>query len=104
MVVVVASGQTALVAADGELKAEAAADTNGNLRVPNAYRTTYEFLGTWAEAADHGQGSQELHVVYASPGTITAYRRDAHFPDGTVLGKARHLAAAGQMTTGTNSY
>jgi len=33
MVAVVASGQTALVAADGELKAEAAADTNGNLHV-----------------------------------------------------------------------
>ena len=104
MVAVVASGQTALVAADGELKAEAAADTNGNLRVPNAYRTTYEFLGTWAVAADQGQGSQELHVVYASPGTITAYRRDGHFPDGTVLVKEVHFAATGQMTTGTISH
>ena len=104
MVAVVASGQTALVAADGELKAEAVADTNGNLHVPNAYRTTYEFLGTWAVAADQGQGSQELHVVYASPGTITAYRRDGHFPDGTVLVKEVHFAATGQMTTGTVSH
>ena len=104
MVAVVASGQMALVAADGELKAEAVADTNGNLHVPNAYRTTYEFLGTWAVAADQGQGSQELHVVYASPGTITAYRRDGHFPDGTVLVKEVHFAATGQMTTGTVSH
>jgi hypothetical protein len=104
MVAVVANGQTALVAADGELKAEAAADMNGNLHVPNAYRTTYEFLGTWAVAADQGQGSQELHVVYASPGTITAYRRDGHFPDGTVLVKEVHFAATGQMTTGTVSH
>src|SRR5258705_1007164 len=104
MVVVVASGQTALVAADGELKAEAAADTNGNLRVPNAYRTTYEFLGTWAVAAAHGEGSQELQVVYASPGTITAYRRAGLFPDGTVLVKEVHVAATGQMTTGTVSH
>src|SRR5258707_13665298 len=104
LVAVVASGQTALVAADGELKAGAAADTNGNLHVPNAYRTTYEFLGTWAVAADHGQGSQELHVVYASPGTITAYRRDGHFPDGTVLVKEVHFAETGQMTTGTISH
>ena len=37
MVAVVAGGQMALVAADGELKAEAAADTNENLHVPNAY-------------------------------------------------------------------
>jgi hypothetical protein len=80
MVAVVASGQMALIAADGELKAQAVADTSGNLHVPNAYRTTYEFLGTWAVAADHGQGSQELHVVYASPGSITAYRRDGIFP------------------------
>ena len=103
-VAVVASGQMALVAADGELKAEAVADTNGNLHVPNAYRTTYEFLGTWAIAADQGQGSQELHVVYASPGTITAYRRDGHFPDGTVLVKEVHFAATGLMTTGTISH
>src|SRR5260221_8042420 len=103
-VAVAASGQTGWVAADGELKAEAAADTNGNLRVPNAYRTTYEFLGTWAVAADQGQGSQELHVVYASPGTITAYRRDGHFPDGTVLVKEVHFAATGLMTTGTISH
>ncbi|MGB6400573.1 MAG: cytochrome P460 family protein, partial [Bradyrhizobium sp.] len=104
MVAVVANGQTALVAADGELKAEAAADMNGNLHVPNAYRTTYESLGTWAIASDQGQGSQELHVVYASPGTITAYRRDGHFPDGTVLVKEVHFAATGQMTTGTVSH
>ena len=38
-----------------------------------------------AAAADQGRGSQELHVVYASPGTITANREDGHFPDGTVL-------------------
>src|SRR6266446_8771065 len=103
MVAVVASGQVALVAADGDLKAETAADTKGNLHVPNAYRTTYEFLGTWAVAADHGQGSQELHVVYASPGTITAYRRGGHFPDNTVLVKEVHFATTGQMTTGTIS-
>jgi hypothetical protein len=104
MIAVVAGGQMALVAADGELKAEAVADTNGNLHVPNAYRTTYEYLGTWAVAADQGQGSQELHLVYASPGSITAYRRDGHFADGTVLVKEVHFAATGQMTTGTVSH
>src|SRR6266436_2053927 len=60
--------------------------------------------GSWAVAADQGQGSQELHVVYASPGTITAYRRDGHFPDGTVLVKEVHFAATGLMTTGTISH
>jgi hypothetical protein len=60
--------------------------------------------GTWAVAADQGQGSQELHVVYASPGTITAYRTDGHFPDGTVLVKEVHFAVTGEMTTGTVSH
>jgi Cytochrome P460 len=104
MVAVIAGGQMGSFAANGESKAEAVTDTKGNLHVPEAYRTTYEFLGTWAVAADQRQGSQELHVVYASPGTIAAYRKDRHFPDGTVLVKEVHLAATGQMTTGTVSH
>jgi Cytochrome P460 len=78
--------------------------TNGNLRVPDAYRTTYEFLGTWAVAADAGQGSKELHVVYASPGTITAYRKDGRFPDGAILVKEVYRAATKPMTTGRVSH
>ena len=104
MFAVVASGQMGSAAADNELKAEAVADANGNLHVPGAYRTTYEFLGTWAVAADQSPGSEELHVVYASPGTIAAYRRDGAFADGTVLVKEVFRAATGQMTTGTISH
>src|SRR5712671_6343751 len=104
MVAVIAGGQMGSFAANGESKAEAVTDTKGNLHVPEAYRTTYEFLGTWAVAADQGQGSQELHGVYASPGTIAAYRKDGHFPDGTVLVKEVHFAATSQMTTGTVSH
>jgi hypothetical protein len=104
MVAVVANGQMGLLAANSESKAEVVADTNGNLHVPDAYRTTYEFLGAWAVAADQGQGSKELHVVYASPGTITAYRKDERFPDGAVLVKEVYRASTGQMTTGTVSH
>ena len=104
MVAVIANGQMGSLAANSELKAEAIADPEGNLHVPAAYRTTYEFLGTWAVASDQGQGSQELHVVYASPGTIAAYRKDRHFPDGTVLVKEVRFAATAPMTTGTVSH
>jgi len=104
MVAVIAGGQMGSFAANGQSKAEAVTDTKGNLHVPEAYRTTYEFLGTWAVADNQGQGSQELHVVYASPGTIAAYRKDGHFPDGTVLVKEVHFAATSQMTTGTVSH
>jgi hypothetical protein len=48
MVAVVAGGPMGSVAVESELKADAVADANGNLHVPDAYRTTYQFLGTWA--------------------------------------------------------
>jgi hypothetical protein len=79
-------------------------DANGNLHVPDAYRTTYQFLGSWAVAADQGLGSKELHVVYASPGSVAAYRQDGRFPDGTVLVKEVFQATTGPMTTGTVSH
>jgi hypothetical protein len=49
-------------------------DAGGNLRVPGDYRTAYQFLGSWAVAADQGQGSKEIHVVYGSPDVSAAYR------------------------------
>ena len=82
----------------------AVVDANGNLRVPADYRTTYESLGSWAVAADQGQGSKEIHAVHASPGTIAAYRKDGRFPDGSVLVKEVFEAATGGMTTGKVSH
>jgi hypothetical protein len=55
---------------------EAVVDAKGTLRVPADYRATYEYLGTWAVAADGAEGSKDLHLVYASPGTTAAYRKD----------------------------
>ena len=43
-------------------------DAAGHLRVPADYRTVYQALGSWAIAANSGQGSKEMHAVYASPG------------------------------------
>jgi hypothetical protein len=81
----------------------AVVDDKGNLRVPADYQTTYQTLGSWAVAKDDGPGSKEMHVVYASPGTIAAYRKDGHFPDGTVLVKEVFKTTTGSMTTGTVS-
>jgi hypothetical protein len=86
------------------MKSGAVDDAQGNLHVSDGYRTTYQLLGSWAIAADRGQGSKELHVVYASPGAIDAYRKDGHFPDNTVLVKEVYQAATAQMTTGTVSH
>ena len=103
LVAVAVPGQMNLLASSNGAKAEAVVDANGNMHVPDAYRTTYQFLGSWAVAADQGQGSKELHVVYASPGTITAFRKDGRFPDGAVLVKEVFQAATGEMTTGAVS-
>ena len=88
--------------ADGQL--EAVVDAQGNLHAPSSYRADYEFLGTWAIAADKGVGSRELHNVYATPGTIAAYRTSGHFPEGTVLIKEVYEASTSPMTTGTVSH
>ena len=87
-----------------DAKAQAVADGQGNLHVPSDYRTTYEFLGTWAVAAKPGPGSKDIHDVYASPGTIAAFHKDGHFPDGTVLVKEVYATATAPMTTGTVSH
>ena len=104
MVAVAARGQMETTVSPNGPQAETVVDPSGNLRVPEAYRTTYQSLGSWAVAADHGQGSKELHVVYASPGTIAAYRRDGRFPNGAVLVKEVFEAATAEMTTGTVSH
>lgn len=104
VVAVAVHAQMETAASSNGPKADAVVDANGNLRVPENYRTTYQSLGSWAVAADQGKGSKELHIVYASPGTIAAYRKDGHFPDGAVLVKEVFQAATGPMTTGTVSH
>ncbi|WP_407530649.1 cytochrome P460 family protein [Methylobacterium oryzisoli] len=78
-------------------------DADGRLRVPTGYRTAYQFLGSWAVAAEQGHGSAEFHVVYASPGAITAHRRDGRFQDGAILVKEVFRTKAETLTTGTVS-
>jgi hypothetical protein len=104
VVVVTAYAQKQAVTSVTRSKPDSVVDQRGNLRVPDAYRTTYESLGSWAVAADQDQGAKELHVVYASPGTIAAFRKNERFPDDTVLVKEVYQAATAPMTTGTVSH
>src|SRR5215469_10851590 len=98
------------VTADGQTNrkpkdpgARAVVDANGSMRVPAGYRTSYQFLGSWAVADKPGESPTQLHVVYASPGTIAAYRKEKRFPDGSVLVKEVFQTATGPMKTGTVS-
>ncbi len=86
-------------------RADQLIDATGNLKMPSDYQTTYQFLGSWAVAADKsGEGSKQLHNVYVSPGAIEAFRKAGHFPDGTVLVKEVFATKNDAMTTGTVSH
>jgi Cytochrome P460 len=103
MLTIATYAQVGRTVSSDESRAEAV-DAAGNLHVPASYRTTYQLLGSWAIAADQGKGSSELHVVYASPGTITAYRNEGRFRDRSVLVKEVFRTATDEMTTGTVSH
>src|SRR5215469_8147295 len=60
IVVLAAYGGMDTTASRDLSKRKAVADDAGNLHVPDTYRTTYELLGSWAVAADQGQGSKQL--------------------------------------------
>src|SRR6202012_5828241 len=81
-----------------------AEDARGQLHVPPDYRERYEDLGAWSAAAQKTPGAQQLHIVYASPGTRAAYKRTGEFPGGTVLVKEQLEAATAQMTSGIISH
>lgn len=87
----------------GDGTPEPVVDEQGHLHVPSNYLAAYEFLGTWAIAADKAVGSSELHTVYASPGTIAAYHSSGLFPDATVLIKEVYETSTAPLTTGTVS-
>jgi hypothetical protein len=78
-------------------------DKDGNMRMPDNYRARFQFLGAWAIAAESGQGSKEMHIVYASPGTADQYRATGQFPNGAVLVKEVYETSTQDMATGTVS-
>ncbi len=84
--------------------ADTGVTATGDLRVPANYRETYQYLGTWAVAAESATGSKEMHIVYASPGAAAGHRATGKFPDGATLVKEVLETTTGPMTTGTVSH
>lgn len=76
------------------------------LQVPAAnYRREWVQLGSFSVRADDAEkGAKELHVVYASPETVDAYRKTGAFPDGAVLVKDVFATKTEALTTGLASY
>jgi hypothetical protein len=102
--VLLSVGWQPAMTATNDAKTGKVVDASGNLRVPGDYRAAYQFLGSWAVAADQGQGSKEIHTVYASPGAVAAYHKNGRFRDGSVLVKEVFETTSGAMTTGTVSH
>ena len=86
------------------LRTEAVVDANGNLRVPADYRTAYQFLGSWAVAADQAKVQKTSMSFTRRRARSAAYRKDGRFPDGSVLVKEVFEATTAPMTTGTVSH
>lgn len=81
-----------------------AVDDNGKISLPDVdYRKDWVALGSWAVAADEGEGSAGIHAVYTQLEAVEAYRKTGAFPDGTVLIKELFSTTTEDMTTGTVS-
>jgi len=86
--------------------AGAAPEARSLLHVPAAnFREEWIVLGAFSVRADNAEdGAKQLHVVYAAPATVAAYRKTATFPDGAVLVKEVFATKTKDLTTGTVSY
>lgn len=86
-------------------------DAEGNISLPENFRSEWAFLGTWSIAvtdveqssAASGHGAAGLHNVYTQPGVAEYFQKNGQFPDGAVLIKELLKAVTASMTTGTVS-
>jgi len=76
----------------------------GGISRPTDYRETFTHLGAYAVATKPDQPLDEMHVVYARPEDVRAYRRDGKFPDGATLVKEVTRVASAKLTTGQSHW
>lgn len=80
-------------------------DKNGNIKVPEDYRTQFIFLGSFAvPGGDSMGGLKEIHQVYVDRDSIEYYRSHGDFPDGAMLIKELQGTATADLTTGHASF
>ncbi len=74
-------------------------DTNGNISRPSDFRENWTHLGSWY-VSSNDDNPATLHDVYATPASVTSFKQDGEWPDGTVLVKAVSQVSQQQLTTG----
>ncbi len=80
-------------------------DQDGNIKVPQNYRTSFIFLGSFAvPGGDSLGGLKELHQVYVDRDSVEYYKSHGEFPDGAILVKELQETAAADLTTGHASF
>ncbi len=77
---------------------------DGGITRPTDYRDTFEYLGSYAVATKPDKPPDEMHVVYARPEDVRAYRRDGKFPDGATLVKEVTRVGSERLTTGQSHW
>ena len=77
---------------------------DGAISRPTDYRDTFEYLGSYAVATKPDKPLDEMHVVYARPEDVRAYRRDGKFPDGATLVKEVTRVGSERLTTGQSHW
>lgn len=78
-----------------------AVSKDGKIQVPYVdYRKDWSQVGVNAVAGPDGKTIAQLHIVYAEPAVVEAYRKTGQFPDGAVLIKELQSAKSGDLTTG----
>jgi Cytochrome P460 len=77
---------------------------DGAISRPTDYRDTFEYLGSYAVATKPDKPLDEMHVVYARPEDVRAYRRDGKFPDGATLVKEVTQVGSEKLTTGQSHW
>src|SRR6266849_544685 len=60
-------------------------DAKGSIRFPGDFRK-WPHLGSWIVSDEKAPG-HGFHDVYASPATVTAYRKTGKFLDGAIIVK-----------------
>lgn len=73
-------------------------DNEGNIKLPDDFRTRLVHLGSWFVPSGEASG---FHDVYTEAESVEAYRRTGEFPDGATLVKELRPAAIGDYTTGS---
>ena len=84
----------------GALDFSAYVTEDGQIRLPEAFRTRFVHLGSYFVPQAPDAPGAGLHDVYTQKATVEAYRQTGEFPDGAVLVKEVRQADSARMTTG----